>query len=101
MNLGGCHAAILSNDLTLTTAIRLAEENRMINYRLLATATVLFGLVSVNAATPDPKVLAYQLPDKTQRTGNPGGAQQAIMAGDPMDRKSRRRTTSDNGRRSD
>ena len=55
----------------------------MINYRLLATATVLFGLVSVNAATPDPKVLAYQLPDKIQWTGNPGGAQQAIMAGDP------------------
>jgi quercetin dioxygenase-like cupin family protein len=55
----------------------------MINYRLLATATVLFGLVSVNAATPDPKVLAYQLPDTIQWTGNPGGAQQAIMAGDP------------------
>ena len=39
--------------------------------------------VSVNAAAPDPKVLAYQLPDKIHWTGNPGGAQQAIMAGDP------------------
>ncbi len=29
----------------------------MINYRLLATASLLFGLVSVNAASPDPKVL--------------------------------------------
>ncbi len=55
----------------------------MINYRLLATASMLFGLVSVNAAAPDPKVLAYQLPDKIHWTGNPGGAQQAIMVGDP------------------
>ncbi len=33
----------------------------MLNYRLLATASMLFGLVSVNAAAPDPKVLAYHI----------------------------------------
>jgi hypothetical protein len=55
----------------------------MLNYRLLATASILFGLVSVNAAAPDPKVLAYTLPDKIHWTDNPGGASQAIITGDP------------------
>ena len=55
----------------------------MLNYRLLATAGLLFGLVSVNAASPDPKVLAYQLPDKIHWTENPGGAKQAVLVGDP------------------
>jgi hypothetical protein len=55
----------------------------MPNYRLLATAGILFGLVSVNAAAPDPKVLAYTLPDKIHWTDNPGGASQAIITGDP------------------
>jgi hypothetical protein len=55
----------------------------MINYRLLATASLLFGLVSVNAAAPDPKVLAFTLPDKIHWTDNPGGASQAIITGDP------------------
>ena len=34
-------------------------------------ATVFAGVFSVNAAPPDPKVLAYQLPDKIHWTGNP------------------------------
>jgi hypothetical protein len=55
----------------------------MLNYRLLATATVLFGLVSVNAAAPDPKVLAFTLPDKIAWTDNAGGASQAVLVGDP------------------
>ena len=55
----------------------------MLNYRLLATAGILFGLVSVNAAAPDPKVLSFTLPDKIPWTDNPGGASQAILAGDP------------------
>jgi hypothetical protein len=55
----------------------------MLNYRLLATATVLFGLVSVNAAAPDPKVLAFTLPDKIPWTDNAGGASQAVLVGDP------------------
>jgi hypothetical protein len=55
----------------------------MINYRLLAAASLLFGLVSVNAAAPDPKVLAFTLPDKIHWTDNPGGASQAIITGDP------------------
>ena len=55
----------------------------MLNYRLLATAGILFGLASVNAASPDPKVLSYTLPDKIQWTENPGGAKQAVLAGDP------------------
>jgi hypothetical protein len=55
----------------------------MLNYRLLATASILFGLVSVNAAAPDPKVLAYTLPDKIPWTDDAGGASQAILAGDP------------------
>jgi len=55
----------------------------MINCRLLATASILFGLVSVNAAAPDPKVLSYTLPDKIPWTDNPGGASQAVLVGDP------------------
>jgi len=55
----------------------------MLNFRLLATAGILFGLVSVNAAAPDPKVLAFTLPDKIHWTDNPGGASQAVIAGDP------------------
>jgi hypothetical protein len=55
----------------------------MINFRVLATASILFGLVSVNAAGPDPKVLAFTLPDKIHWTDNPGGASQAIITGDP------------------
>jgi hypothetical protein len=55
----------------------------MINYRLLATASLLFGLVSVNAAAPDPKVLAFTLPDKIHWTENSDGASQAVLAGDP------------------
>jgi hypothetical protein len=55
----------------------------MLNYRLLATASILFGLVSVKAAAPDPKVLSYQLPDKIHWTENPGGAKQAVLVGDP------------------
>jgi hypothetical protein len=55
----------------------------MLNYRLLATVTVLFGLVSVNAAAPDPKVLAFTPPDKIAWTDNAGGASQAVLVGDP------------------
>ena len=52
---------------------------------LLATAavTTFAGIFSLNAAPPDPKVLAYQLPDKIHWTENPGGAKQAVLAGDP------------------
>jgi hypothetical protein len=55
----------------------------MINYRLLATASLLLGLFSMRAAGPDPKVLAFTLPDKIQWTDNAGGASQAVLAGDP------------------
>ena len=55
----------------------------MINYRLLVTGSILFGLASMHAAGPDPKVLAYTLPDKIHWTDNPGGASQAIITGDP------------------
>jgi hypothetical protein len=55
----------------------------MINYRLLVTGSILFGLASMQAAGPDPKVLAYTLPDKIHWTDNPGGASQAIITGDP------------------
>jgi hypothetical protein len=50
---------------------------------VIAAAAVLAGVFSVNAASPDPKVLAYTLPDKIQWTENPGGAKQAVIAGDP------------------
>jgi hypothetical protein len=49
----------------------------------IAALTMFAGVFSVNAAQPDPKVLAYQLPDKIHWTGNPGGAQQAVLVGDP------------------
>ena len=55
----------------------------MFNYRMLATASLLFGLASVKAAAPDPKVLAYQLPDQIHWTESAGGAAQAVLAGDP------------------
>jgi hypothetical protein len=55
----------------------------MLNYRLLATTGILFGLVSMNAAAPDPKVLSYTLPDKINWTSDPGGAKEAVLAGDP------------------
>ena len=54
----------------------------MFNFRLVAAAIVFAGVFSVNAAPPDPKVLAYQLPDKINWTGNEG-AKQAVLAGDP------------------
>jgi len=50
---------------------------------MIAAITIFAGVFSVNAATPDPKVLAYTLPDKIHWTENPGGAKQAILAGDP------------------
>ncbi len=49
----------------------------------IAAATLFAGLFSVNAAAPDPKVLSYTLPDKIHWTENPGGAKQAVLAGDP------------------
>ena len=48
----------------------------------IAAATVCAGVFSINAATPDPKVLAYQLPDKIHWTGN-DAVKQAVLAGDP------------------
>ena len=48
----------------------------------LAAATIFAGVFSVNAASPDPKVLAFTPPDKIHWTGN-GGARQAVLAGDP------------------
>ena len=51
-------------------------------FAILAT-TIFASVSSVNAAPPDPKVLAFTLPDKIQWTGNPGGAKQAVVAGDP------------------
>jgi hypothetical protein len=61
------------------------QSQGIVSRALLAigAATVFAGVFSVNAATPDPKVLAYQLPDKIQWTGGGGGALQAVMAGDP------------------
>jgi hypothetical protein len=50
----------------------------------IAAATLFAGLVSVDAASiPDPKVLAYTLPDKIQWTENAGGAKNAVLVGDP------------------
>ncbi len=49
----------------------------------IAALTLFAGVFSVNAAQPDPKVLAYQLPDQIHWTGNPAGAQQAVLVGDP------------------
>src|SRR6202167_3094220 len=50
---------------------------------LIAAATLFAGVFSINAAQPDPKVLSYTLPDKIHWTDNPGGAKQAVLAGDP------------------
>ncbi len=50
---------------------------------VIAAVTVLAGIFSVKASQPDPKVLAYTLPDKINWVGNPGGALQAVVAGDP------------------
>ncbi len=49
----------------------------------IAAATVFAGVFSVQAASPDPKVLSYQLPDKIHWTENAGGAKQAVLVGDP------------------
>src|SRR5581483_6982186 len=49
----------------------------------IAAVTVLAGVFSVRASQPDPKVLAYTLPDKIAWKANPGGAEQAVVAGDP------------------
>ena len=49
----------------------------------IAAATVFAGVFSVKAASPDPKVLSYQLPDKIHWTENAGGAKQAVLVGDP------------------
>ncbi len=48
----------------------------------IAAATLCAGVFAVQASEPDPKVLAYTLPDKINWTGN-GGAMQAVLAGDP------------------
>ena len=61
-------------------------QSQRIAFRALlaiAAATMFAGVFSVNAAPPDPKVLAFQLPDKINWTGGGGGALQAVMAGDP------------------
>jgi hypothetical protein len=49
----------------------------------IAAVTVFAGVFSVKAAAPDPKVLAFTLPDKIPWKDNPGGARQAVLAGDP------------------
>src|ERR1700733_1041092 len=49
----------------------------------IAAATIFTGTFSIKAAAPDPKVLAYQLPDKINWTDNAGGASQAVLVGDP------------------
>jgi hypothetical protein len=49
----------------------------------IAAATVFAGVFSVQAASPDPKVLSYQLPVKIHWTENAGGAKQAVLVGDP------------------
>jgi hypothetical protein len=55
----------------------------MLNHRVFVASSVLFGLFAVRAAAPDPKVLAFQLPDQIHWTDNPAGASQAVLAGDP------------------
>jgi quercetin dioxygenase-like cupin family protein len=50
---------------------------------VVAAATVFAGLFPTRAAEPDAKVLAYKLPNQIHWTGNPGGAQQAVLVGDP------------------
>jgi len=49
----------------------------------IAATTIFTGTFSIKAAAPDPKVLAYQLPDKIPWIDNPGGASQAVLVGDP------------------
>jgi quercetin dioxygenase-like cupin family protein len=49
----------------------------------VALGTLCAGVFAVKASEPDPKVLAYTLPDKINWTGNGGGAMQAVVAGDP------------------
>jgi hypothetical protein len=49
----------------------------------VAAATVFAGVFSLKASAPDPKVLAYTLPDKIQWIANEGGAKNAVITGDP------------------
>jgi hypothetical protein len=49
----------------------------------IAATTILATVSSVNAASPDPKALAFTLPDKIPWVKNAGGAEQAVVAGDP------------------
>ena len=55
----------------------------MMNYRLLAATALLLGMFSIRATEPDPKVLSYKLPDQIHWTKNGGGAEQAVLVGDP------------------
>jgi hypothetical protein len=48
----------------------------------IAAVTVFAGVFSLKASPPDPKVLAFTLPDKIPWTGN-DAAKTAILAGDP------------------
>jgi hypothetical protein len=49
----------------------------------IAAATLFASVCSVKAAAPDPKVLAFTLPDKIAWTEGAGGAGQAVLVGDP------------------
>jgi hypothetical protein len=49
-----------------------------------AFALVVFaGLQTVKASDPDPAVMTFKLPDQITWTGRPGGAQTALLQGDP------------------
>jgi hypothetical protein len=50
---------------------------------IIAAATLFASVCSVKAAAPDPKVLAFTLPDKIAWTEGAGGAGQAVLVGDP------------------
>jgi hypothetical protein len=49
----------------------------------ISAVTLFAGVFSLKASQPDPKVLAFTLPDKIPWVKNAGGAEQAVLAGDP------------------
>ena len=59
----------------------------MITHRTFMRATLALAAVTifvpVHAAEPDPKALAYKLPDQIHWNESPSGAKQAVLAGDP------------------
>jgi hypothetical protein len=53
---------------------------RVIQFALVAATVVSFGSLK---ADPDPKVLAYKLPQNIKWVTSPSGSSQAVLSGDP------------------